>query len=139
MLRSLLALSVVKYYHCVCMCPLSNLLSSRLSEEAEPLAVLLGEAHDALHLLVRHADLLAKVLDDLRVQRDRLAAQLVELLLADDVAHDDDERRERAAGRLVAEAHDLAARRACFGLRWRSEGWRSEEWSEREEGKGESA
>jgi hypothetical protein len=46
-------------------------LGARLCQEAQPLAVLLGQAHHCLHLLVVHADLLAEVLDDCVLRKGR--------------------------------------------------------------------
>lgn len=64
------------------------------SEEAKLLPVLLCEADESLPDLAVGADGLAEFGDNLRMERDGLSSELVEPLLAQDVARDDDEGSE---------------------------------------------
>ena len=74
-----------------------------LDEEAEPVAILLGETDQTLLGLGRRTDLLAKGRDDLRVQSDPLAAKLLDLLVPQDNVADAHRRREDAVRKRVGE------------------------------------
>lgn len=67
-------------------------LSVRSCQESQLLAILLCEADNALHLLVVNTKLLAEVLDNLGVQRNGLAAQLVEVLFPYSIPDHDNQR-----------------------------------------------
>lgn len=63
-------------------------------KESELFPVLLGEADEALPYLAVGADGLAEFGNNLRVERNGLPPELVEPLLSQDIARDDDERSE---------------------------------------------
>ena len=81
-------------------------------QEPELAPVGLGRANQRLLAFAIDPELVAKLPDDLRVQRDSLPADLVEALDANHVASDANDRCEEAVFVRVAAAH----RRHGFGL-----------------------
>jgi len=82
---------------------------SRLRQEPKLPTILLCRANQVLFHLGVASKLFAKVADDLRVQRDRLAANLVEPLHPDHIARDAHDRREQSVFVLVPGARDVRA------------------------------